>query len=195
MAEIKELRKRLDQAGQVEDPLVRRMLALAIITEGLSETRIRPIMVGGGAVAFYTLGGYTTQDIDVVMPAAPVVDRVMSDLGFEKSGRHWVRTDIDIVIEAPASTLHGDMDHVVEVDVDGVHAYVVGVEDLIIDRLCAFVHWESEEDGRWALRLISIHGETLDWDYLRRRAAEEKVADALAEMERIWREEREREAD
>jgi hypothetical protein len=194
MASIEELKKRLDRAGKLEDPLARRMLALAILTKCLDGTRITPILVGGGAVAFYTLGGYATEDIDVVMPSAPVVDSVMTDLGFVKSGRHWVRADIDIVFEAPASTLHGDLGHVVEVAVDDLRACVVGVEDLIIDRLNAYVHWVSQEDGRWALRLIDIHGDTLDWDYLRRRAADEQVADALAEMERVSQEEHGHEA-
>jgi len=193
MAELQDLKKRMDSIGVIEDPLVCRMLALAIVTEALADSGIAPILVGGGAVAFYTLGGYATVDTDVVMPSTPAVDSVMSALGFERSARHWVRADIDVVMEAPASTLHGDAEHVVDVAVDDLHAYVVGVEDLIVDRLNAHVHWASAEDGRWALRLISIHGETLDWDYLRRRADEEKVADALAEMESIWRKERERE--
>ena len=189
MASIEELKKRLDKVGEIGDPLDRRLLALAIITECLSEARITPILVGGAAVAFYTLGGYATEDIDLVMPSVPIVNDVLTELGFSKIGRHWLREDIDIVLEAPSSTLHGDLPHVVEVAINDLRVYVVGVEDLIIDRLNAYVHWVSREDGRWALRLIDIHSEALDWDYLRHKAVEEKVADALAEMERSSREE------
>ena len=184
MASIQELKKRLDRVGEIDEPLERRIQALAIVTECLSGTGITPILVGGTAVSFYTLGGYATEDIDVAMVSAPVVDQVLADLGFAKENRYWVRNDIDIVLEAPASTLHGDQGHVVEVAVGDLRAYVIGVEDLVIDRLNACVHWASQEDCRWARRLIDIHGETLDWDYLRRLAQQEKVAEALAEIER-----------
>ena len=48
---------------------------------------------------------------------------------------------------------------------------MLGVEDLIIDRLRAWIHGTSEEDGRWARRL---------WDGLLRREVERMVKDAEA---------------
>ena len=184
MPTANELKQRLDRAGEIPDPFERQMEALAVITACLSEIGVKPIAVGGVAVAFHTLGGYATRDIDVIMVSSQAVDAAMSGLGFAKEGRHWLRTDIDIAVEAPSSVLHGDMRHTVEVSVGDLSAWVVGAEDLIIDRLNALVHWDSQEDGRWARRLIDIHGDQLDWDYLRQKASEEKVADALAEMER-----------
>ena len=56
-----------------------------------------------------------------------------------------------------------------DVDVEGLRVVVIGVEDLLIDRLRAWVHWRSEEDGRWTRRLAGLHGDRIDWNYLRER--------------------------
>ena len=42
-------------------------------------------------------------------------------------------------------------------------AVVLGVEDLLIDRLRAFVHWRSDEDGRWAGRLVALYSKAERW--------------------------------
>lgn len=182
MTDIGELRKRLDAVDVIESALDRRMMALAVITEACADIGIRPILVGGAAVELYTLGGYATADIDVVMPSVPKVDDLMSRLGFQKEGRFWVRKDLQLFIEAPSDTLAGDYDRVIEVDINGKPVYVIGVEDLIIDRLNAYVHWRSEEDGRWARRLLSTQTQSLDLEYLKARASQEGTTEALSAM-------------
>ncbi len=182
MASLEELKQRMDRAAAIPDPLDRRLWVLGLISEALGRYGVTPILVGGSAVAFYTLGGYTTMDMDLVLPAIPEVDKTLRDLGFTRTGRHWLREDIDVSIEAPASTLAGDRERAPQVDVQGMPIRVIGVEDLIIDRLNAFVHWKSDEDGRWAARLMEIHGERIDWDYLIRRADEEKVRQAMENL-------------
>ncbi len=166
----------------MSDPVERRLWVLAVITECLSPTGIQPVLVGGAAVEFYTSGGYTTLDVDVVCDSQ-VLDGPMSDLGFVKEGRHWIREDLSMAIEAPSSSLPVvERERVLAVRVDGMTAYVLGVEDLIIDRLNAFVHWQSKEDGRWAAHLIAENRDQIDWDYLKRRAVEEKCDAALNDI-------------
>ena len=48
---------------------------------------------------------------------------------------------------------------------------VIGIEDLLIDRLRAWVHWNSDEDGRWARRLTFLYNERMDWHYVFDRVA------------------------
>ncbi|MHB9035137.1 MAG: DUF6036 family nucleotidyltransferase [Armatimonadota bacterium] len=182
MASVEELKQRMTKAVEIEDMLDRRLFTLAVVTQHLSDLGIKPVLVGGGAVQLYTLGGYTTKDLDVIMPSSPRVDQAMAELDFEKQGRYWVRDDIDIAIEAPSSLLTGELDRVTEVRVDDMSIYVIGIEDLIIDRLNAYVHWKSIEDGRWASRLIALGRESLDWEYLTQRAGQEKVSDALIKL-------------
>jgi predicted nucleotidyltransferase len=177
-----EPKDRLARAAEIDDVLDRRMFALAVVTSRLSEVGVKPVLVGGGAVQFYTLGGYATKDIDVVMPTSEPIEAAMAELGFERQGRYWIREDIDIVIEAPSSSLAEGFSRVVRVQVDDMPVYVLGLEDLIIDRLNAYKHWKSAEDGRWAGRLIALGGDNLDREYLAKRAEEEMVSDALSEL-------------
>jgi len=44
-----------------------------------------------------------------------------------------------------------------ELDVEGMRVVVIGLEDLLLDRLRAAVHWQSPEDRRWARRLVLLH--------------------------------------
>lgn len=182
MADMEELKKRLDKAAGIESILDRRLYVLAILTECLSMRGIQPILVGGTAVEMYTLGGYQTKDVDVIMDSTPAVLAAMEQLGFTRQGRYWVREDIDIAIEAPAGPLAGDMEHVIELDIEDMPVYVIGVEDLLIDRLNAYVHWKSTEDKRWAERILEAQQSRIDWGYLRQQAAREKVEAALNEI-------------
>lgn len=129
-----------------------------VVTEALAAAGVRPVVVGGLAVELYTAGGYSTSDIDMVTPYTSKVDCIMESLGFVKEGRHWLHTELDVFIEMPMPPLAGSSDKIVEMDVRGLPVYVIGVEDLIMDRLRAFEHWKSEEDGRWATQLMAFSG-------------------------------------
>ncbi len=179
MASNEELKARMDRAGEIGDILERRLWVLAVITEFLRPTGLKPVLVGGSAVAFYTAGGYSTFDVDVVADSA-ILGSAMSELGFVKRGRHWLREELDISIEAPATALVHGPDRLLELEIDDMTAYIVGIEDLIIDRLNACVHWQSAEDGRWARHMMQMHTSGIDWDYVERRASQEGVSEELA---------------
>jgi len=182
MAHIEELKKRIERAVEIENTLDRRLWVLGVITEALAPHGITPILVGGGAVEFYTGGGYATRDVDIALPGIPAFATIMSELGFSREGRHWFREDLSLAIEAPAEELHGDLNRVTQVRVGEGLVHVIGVEDLIIDRLNAAVHWHSEEDRRWAIRLIAAYRDEMDLDYLETRASEEETIAALNEI-------------
>jgi len=179
-----ELRRRVDALVDEPDSKRRNLVALGALTARLAEEDIEPILVGGFALELYTEGGYTTGDVDLALDASPVVDAAFSDLGFEKRGRFWVRQDPDLVFEAPAPAgLPGETAPRTILDVDGLRVVVLGVEDLLIDRLRAWVHWKSDEDCRWATRLAILYATRLDWAYLRSKVAgDEAEAAALARL-------------
>jgi hypothetical protein len=182
MASIEELREQLDQAAGLENTLDRRLWVLSIITEALAQHGLVPVLVGGGAVEFYTGGGYATKDVDVVIPSSPAFGAVMSKLGFTRAGRHWFRDDLDYAIEAPGEDIAGDRRKILEVQVGERHICVLGLEDVILDRLNAAAHWKSGEDRRWADRLIEMHRDIIDLDYLKDRACVDRTADLLNEI-------------
>lgn len=165
------------------DSLRKRLIALGLLADRLAESDIEPILVGGTALEFYTAGGYATQDVDLALPLAPEVDAAFAELGFEKEGRYWFREDLDLLFEAPAPAgLPGEDAPRTVVEVEGLRVVILGVEDLLLDRLRAAVHWQSEEDRRWARRLALLYADRLDWPYLR-----SKVAGDAAEGEELER--------
>jgi len=166
----------------LEDQLDRRltfvgMLSRAVISLGWSP----PVIVGGNAVQFYTGGDYATVDIDLVGASEPLAE-VLGGWGFARDGRHWLDETLGLVVEAPGAQLSRDEQaHVASVQVGDDVVLVLGIEDLIIDRLNAAAHWGDEESRLWAESLIKAASEQ-DTDYLRRRAADEGVSEALETM-------------
>jgi len=66
--------------------------------------------------------------------------------------------------------------------VEGLDVYIIGIEDLIVDRLNSFVWWKYARDGEWAAELMEIHDKKIDWKYLRKRSREEGTLHALARL-------------
>lgn len=170
-----ELRNALDG---VESPVRRKLLFLGWLNEQIARKGYSsfPILVGGSAVAFYTGGNYATQDIDLVYSSA-IVDEVLLPAGFKKEGRYWFDESIGILVECPGSTYLGK---VAKVRVRSYEVYVSSIEDMIVDRLCAFVFWESRTDGEWARLMLA--SDDIDRTYLSARAKEEGVDGALFQL-------------
>jgi hypothetical protein len=173
-------RARFDALADETDSLRRRLAAVALLGDRLGGAEIVPIVVGGTALEFYTAGGYATKDVDLALPTSPEVDAAFAELGFVKEGRYWVREDLDLLFEAPAPEgLPGEEAPRTRIEIADLPVEIVGVEDLLLDRLRALVHWQSEEDGRWARRLAGLYSDRIDWSYLRGRVrtnAEESTA-------------------
>lgn len=169
------LLKHLEDAKQIAEPLRRRIFIVAILTEALKPSQVRPILVGGGAVEFYTFGGYATADVDLVISNRRLLGQMLEKLNFIPDGRFWYREDLNVVIECPDEVLAGDLDRVLEVEIEGMICTVIGIEDLIVDRLNSYVYWAYEDDKRWVGQLIASQGSQLDMDYLLSRLDEEKT--------------------
>ena len=137
-----------------------------------------PVVVGGHAVEFYTAGSYATVDIDLAGDSEPV-GQLLDGWGFEREGRHWFDGPLGLVVEVPGSRLGPDeMQHAVQLRIGAMTVHIIGIEDLVIDRLAACVHWNHTESCEWAVRLLRAADE-IDTAYLRRRAVEEQVVDGL----------------
>lgn len=178
-------RNDFEKVRTTRDPLTKRLLFMGLLTRELQKQKVMPIVVGGNALEFYTAGGYATGDIDIIAPSEPV-DKVLRSWRFEREGRHWFSEGLEIAIEAPSSSLGQDeqYERILEIEVDGLLVYMIGIEDLIIDRLNAYAHWKSSDDKSWAKELVAIHKSEVDWDYLRKRAIDERSQKGLKEIEK-----------
>ena len=149
--------------------LKRTLKAVGYITNLLGIFGIRPILVGGQAVEIYTFGNYTTKDIDLVLSGSDLAGKVLIAVGFEPKGlvhSHWYHRELELPIEILDNQLLGSLDRITELDVDGSIVYVIGVEDLILDRLRARVYWKSTSDMEWARYLLESYMVDLELKYL-----------------------------
>lgn len=173
----------LNSLKREKNPLRRALGVLAVLTEALKPQGIKPILVGGRALEFYTLGGYATKDIDLVVSGRERVKPVLEEMGFSRrfGKRHWYHEELDVAIEIPDEILVGSSEKIVTVEIDGMEVLVIGIEDLAIDRLAAAKFWESRADAQWAAKLLALHMNDIDLEYLKKAARERHVEDVLAE--------------
>lgn len=171
---------KFDYAKTIADPLRRRLYVCALVTEALPQSdRLPYVVVGGNALEFYTLGAYATVDVDLVSARRTEIGDLLESWGFERTGRHWHHTELDVAIEIPDDILAGSEEKVIRVEIEDLTVYIIGVEDLIIDRLCAYIHWHSTDDGNWARELMVLYRRDIDWTYLKTRAQAKGTLQAM----------------
>ncbi len=157
---------------RTESPLKRQLLTVALISKILKEKgKDTPIVIGGLALAYYSREVYFTADIDLAYHDLESMDEVLLLLKFKKKGRYWINEDLKIALEVPASSLSEEKSplEIVEFEED-LQCKIIGIEDLIIDRLNACKHWKSEIDCEMVELLTRKYVSELDWKYLERRA-------------------------
>ena len=169
------------------DDLYKKIAIMAVVTKALKELNVKPIIVGGQAVEFYTSGGYTTMDIDMICEVSILkIDSKLKPLGFIREGKYWTLKDSDIAIEVPSGPLAGSRDKITEVEVEkGLNVYLIGIEDIIIDRLNSYKYWNVESDKEWIIGMIFVNYEDIDWKYLLNRAEKEGTQEKLADFKNI----------
>jgi hypothetical protein len=147
---------------------------VGILTYLLGE-KMRPVIVGGLAVEIYTRSEYTTVDIDIILFNYDKAGEIFVSLGFKKQGRHWFHPELLVSIEIPNFILEdADPSRVVEILLpNDLKVLVIGIEDIILDRLRACVHWKSTSDCEWAERLYYLHKDRLDKNYLITKSKED----------------------
>jgi len=158
--------------------LKRKMLLLGFLSDELSRRDGFLFLVGGQAVETYTAGQFTTGDVDVTTTDREATEGLLSRLGFKKEGMVWLSEKLGIAVHIvgsyPART-----ERIRTVEVGPYTVRVIGVEELIIDRLRAAKFWRSERDLEQATVLFNGFRERVDLKYLTKRAHQEEVGDIL----------------
>jgi hypothetical protein len=138
-------------------------------------------------VEVFTRGGYTTADINVKCNR-DTMEAIPADMGFRFKGTHYVNRELDIYIQwlgQGPNPVTENPDKLVEVDLgEGLFMRLVGFEDLVVDLLLAYELWKDSDSLMWAARVLEAAmagGAELDMDYLRERAKNEEVYEALDE--------------
>jgi hypothetical protein len=163
---------------------VERTAALAAWLQSLYRRSSRPVLVGGSAVELYTLGAYTSGDLDFAGDVPPDVARALATAGFVKQGRHWIHEQGRVLLEFP-SRRSNDPEAAREIEAAGARVLVLAPEDLLVDRLAAWKFWRSEVDAVNALLIWRSCGKRLRRPRLDRLASSENVLDALEALQKF----------
>lgn len=158
---------------------VKNMKIMSYITWLLEKVGSKPVIVGGHAVEIYTMGSYTTVDVDMILSNRAAAHEVLVSLGFTKQRgvRHWYNEELALPIEIPDDTLAGSYDKILEVAIDeGFVVYVIGIEDLILDRARGAIYWKDSVYREWSLLLMSSQINEIDFAYLFEQAQKEPDA-------------------
>jgi hypothetical protein len=161
--------------------LRKKMLLLGFLSDELSRKAGLLFLVGGQAVETYTAGQFTTGDVDVTTTDRKATESLLGRLGFKKEGMVWLSEKLGIAVHIVGS-YPSRTARIRSVEVGPYTVRVVGVEELIIDRLKAAKFWKSGRDSEQAVVLFNGFRDRIDIDYLRARAREEKVDDILPQV-------------
>lgn len=165
-----------------------RTAALAKWVQGLYRSNAqKPVLVGGSAVELFTGGAYVTGDLDFAGLVPSYVHKALTKFHFVRQGRHWIHEEGRIFLEFPSTTLApGERS---ESRTFGSHSIlIVSPEDLVVDRLSAWVHWRSAVDGVNAYLLYRALHEEMDIDRLEQRCLEADVSEALDAVRHLFEE-------
>ena len=161
------------------DELARKMLLIGYLTERLEKENPESVyVVGGQAVETYTAGQFRTGDIDIVTPDSKAAEQILKRIGFEREGMIWLNKALGLAIHI-VGLFARNSEKARIIHVGPYKVRIVGVEDLIVDRLAAAKFWNSQVDLEQAKALWKGFRKQIDLQYLRRRARDEKVEDFL----------------
>lgn len=147
----------------------------------------RPVLVGGGAVEFYTGSAVMTGDIDVTSPVQPELEEELQRIGFVRpsgrgrSTRGWVHPDLGLGFECVGNSPMGDTPDVVRVRLvepfaDGTRLRIISLEDMIADRMGQYASGTAPDMLEQARRLAALYPD-LDIAYLDARIRTETIGD------------------
>lgn len=176
----------IDLIKKTESPLKRQLLMVALISYLLRlKGKEIPIILGGLALSYYTREVYFTADIDLAYSDGESLSEVLKEINFKKKGKYWVNEGLKAAVEVPIDVLVGEEApfEIVELGPD-LHCKLIGIEDLIIDRIKTYKNLNSESDGEMAQLLIMRYFDEIDWEYVELKAShpEIDVGEVLSEL-------------
>lgn len=172
----------LQRIASIENLVDRKMYFMGLLTREAEKRGVRPIVVGGSAVDFYTEGIFPSYDIDLVGSREIIGEILEKTFNFKPIGRHWVNEQIGLFIEIPGTHPAGDIDKIVTIRIEDLTVYVLGLEDLIMDRIRACVYWKSQTDCAQARFMIGQYQNRLDLRYLEKIARDEYLLKVLKDL-------------
>ena len=155
------------------------MLLLGYITYRLEKGKQHVFLVGGQAVETYTAGQFTTGDMDITTTDSKATERVLASLDFEEIGMIWLNKRLGVAVHIVGQFPNANPDKARNIEVGPYNVNVIGVEDLIVDRLAHVKFFNVAGDMEKAKVLYTNFKRQIDENYLREIAKKRGVEDIL----------------
>ena len=156
-----------------------KMHLLGYITYRLEKAKQHVFLVGGQAVETYTAGQFTTGDMDITTTDSKATGRVLDSLDFEQIGMIWLNKRLGVAVHIVGLFPNADLDKARNMEVGPYKVNVIGVEDLIVDRLAHVKFFKVAGDMEKAKVLYTNFKRQIDENYLRKTAKKRGVEDIL----------------
>jgi hypothetical protein len=160
----------------------------AMLSTELTRPEGSVIVVGGSAIEVYTLGAYTSGDIDLVVPRKFAAG-ILESWGFVTEGRTWRHKAWKLDVDLVGGTYHGSSERLREIATPYGRVRLASSEDLLVNRLIEAKHWQGrkQEAFEQAVLLAKECGGQFDNDYLDYRAKKEDIIDILEDLREFIR--------
>lgn len=178
--------------------------ALSLLAEAVAKVRsaggAEPVLVGGGAVEFYTAGGFLSGDLDLVAPETEAIEEALISVGFDRPTgpgqprRGVFHPGLGMGVEVVSGALmdgQADRARIKVINIGHDRSFkIIPPEDLIADRMAQAVSTRIP-DQRMVAQAVLLYRlvQNLDEDYLDKRVKFETGADAGLAILRMWAEE------
>jgi predicted nucleotidyltransferase len=185
------LQELMNKARATKDKLERQIYVAAAISSAFEKKGIQAVLVGGAVVEYYTAGGYTTADIDMILPPLEKqeIETVMKELGFVRfeDYRHWLHPHIPVPVEFPPGPLqvgHLLIQQVNEIEVEKIKLKILKVEDILLDRMIMAQEWKDLQAQIQAEMLMYAHDTEIDWPYVHQKSSQLGILKLFQKVQR-----------
>lgn len=141
----------------------------------------KPIIVGKFALTIYTQGFYPANIISLLYPDFPLLEKVLSELGYQRFGDLWLKDDINIEINKDFYLLTGTLNQI-EVDKEEI-LNVISLEDLILDMMRYCIEGDDLVCDLVKM-IIKSYYKALDFHYLYQRITDRRFIPKIKEFKK-----------
>ncbi len=162
------------------------MLFIGYLFDRLANENIKAYLVGGEAIAIYTAAQFTTENIDITTTNRENTIKILNELNFVSVGRIWYNEDLGLTVDV-VDSFPSDTSKTRIMEIENYKINIVGIEDLVINRLVSAKYWKSNTklDIEQVTVLLLSHKNSVDWNYMKKSAIKQNVTDFLDEVT-VW---------
>ena len=156
----------------------------SLVYEMLLSEGIDAVLVGGACVSIYSDNRYQSYDLDfVTYEELGKVEKVLSTIGFERSGRMFRRKECPYLIDfvnPPVAIGKEPVQNFNNMKVNNGIVQLLTPTDCVKDRLAAYYHWNDQQSLEQAVLVAKNH--PVDLGEIKRWSESEGYAQKYSEL-------------